>query len=309
MFYNSFINIAVIIIYIAVGYFCGYKRYIDFQVNEGINKIIFNITLPCMVITSFKQEYNTPFIYKDMLVLFILYVIFKTIWLLASIVIFKKSKDEFFSSNRYSMLFSNCGYMGMPMTQAILGERALIYASIYVIIFNIFSNSLGVMLYKGIGKLNIKELIKVLINPTIISAFIGIIFFGLKITFPPVMLKPMTSLGNMTTPLSFITLGYALSKSSFKELFKGKIQYITCALKLIVVPISAIIIFKPFMDKNLIFNTFVILEAMPVAASAIIYANSFKNLELQYASKITFLSTLLSLVTIPFIVLVINLWP
>lgn len=305
MLYNSFINIMILIIYIAVGYFCGLKRYINVQINEGINKIVLNICLPCMILSSFKSENNYEGIYEDILILFILYVVFRVIWYIISLILFRSKKDPHFSTNRFLCLFPNAGYMGMPMTQAVFGSEALMYNSIYMIFFNIVSNSLGAMIYKG--KINIKGLLNTLINPTIIAAFLGVILFILKFDFPLIISKPIDVLGSMTTPLSFMTLGYTLTKSSFKGLFKRKADYLICILKLLIIPLSAILIFRPILGSSLLLDTFFLLEAMPVAAVAVIFSNNYKSEDSEYASKIVFLSTIMSLITIPFMTFVIEM--
>ncbi|MCL2320801.1 MAG: AEC family transporter [Oscillospiraceae bacterium] len=308
MFYNTFISIAILIIFMGVGYFSGFIKFITDEVNEGLNKIILNITLPCMIIASFKQEYNTPGVYENMLILFILYIIFKAIWFIISLILYKKNKDHNVSTNRFSILFPNCGYMGIPVSQAVFGNQVLIYTAIYIMFFNIFTYSLGIGIYRGSGKINVKENVRIMLNPVIFSVFIGLGIFVLKITLPQILLNPITSLGNMTTPLSFIVIGYSLTKSSLKEVIKGKAQYIICALKLIVIPITALLIFRPFLGNNLILNDFVIIEAMPVAAVAIVFANNFKKQESEYASKVTFLTTILTIVTVPLIAFIISIW-
>ena len=297
MFYSAFINIIILLIYIVIGYFSGLWKFINTEVNGGISKLVFNITMPCMILSSFKAENNTEGIYKNILILMILYIVFKIIWIIISFAIFATKRDQKFSTDRFSSLFPNAGYMGIPMTQAIIGDHALIYTSIYVIFFNIFLNSLGTIIYKG--NIRFKALVKVFINPSIIAVCLGLMLFILKVDFPMILSKPIAALGNMTTPLSFITLGYTLTESSLKELFKGKFQYFICVLKLIIIPFSAMLIFKPIMGSSLMLDTFILIESMPIAALGLIFANNFKPEESEYASKIIFLSTILSFITIP----------
>lgn len=302
MFYNAFINIIILLIYIVIGYFSGLWKFINEEVNDGISKLVLNITMPCMILSSFKAENNVEGMYKNMLILLILYFIFKIMWFIISFSIFTRKRDQHFSTDRFSCLFPNAGYMGIPMTQAIFGDQALIYTSIYVAFFNIFLNSLGVMMFKG--NVNFKALIKAFINPAIIAACLGLILFVMKVNLPMLLSKPITALGNMTTPLSFITLGYTLTRSSLKVVFKGKIQYFICALKLLIIPFSAIFIFKPIMGSSLMLDTFILIESMPIAALGLIFVNNFKPEDSEYASKIIFLSTVLSFITVPFVILV-----
>ncbi len=302
MIINTIENIFVILLLILVGVIAGKLKYIDENANASINKIILNISLPCMILSSFKQEYNSPGLYRDMFAMFVAYVILKSIWVLIGYLMFRKDKDKNYAPNRFSLIFSNSGYMGMPVAQAILGEKVLIFASIYSIFFNIFCNTLGISLFKG--KVKYKEFLKLFTSPSIISAFIGILLFVLKVNLPFVLSKTISTLGSITTPLSFLTLGYTLRKSEFRGLFKFGKEYLICALRLIVIPITAYFFIKMFSNYDDLINSFTIIEAMPVASISVIFAANYKSEDLPYVSKIVFLSTILSLFTIPILTLI-----
>ncbi|MCL2320800.1 MAG: AEC family transporter [Oscillospiraceae bacterium] len=304
MFLNTFMSIFALFIFMISGYFSGKKGYIDDKINEGINKIVLNITFPCSILSSFKKEYNSIEIYRDILILFIIFVIFKSFCLILALTLFKEKKDVHHSSDRFSAVFSNTNYMGMPITKAIFGDKAVIFTSIYVVFSSTLNNTLGILFFKG--KADFKGLIYLFLKPAIIAAFIGMILFSFKIDLPIILKNSIGTLGPMTTTLSFMSIGYVLSKSNFNKLFNEYRVYFICGLRLIIIPLCAYFIFNFFIKATLLFNTFVIIESMPVAAVSITYSSLYKPKDLEYMSKVVFLSTLISLLTIPIIATMIS---
>ncbi len=297
MFFNALSNVTVILFMVAIGAIAGYKKFINDEVNLGINKILMNIGLPFLIFSSFKVEYNTKDIYGEMLLILISFCLIKLILIVISHVVFRKEKDKFYSSNWFSSVFSNSSFMGLPIVSALFGEKALIYISIYIIFLNILSGTIGISFFKG--KIDRKGLLGYILNPIIIFASLGLILFMLKIKLPFVLTKTMSTVGSITTPLSFLSLGYSLTKFRLIDIFKGKREYIACFIKLIIGPSLVILLLSIFIKQALLLNTLTIIEAMPVPTVGIIYTNIYKTEDTGYLSRVVFLSTILSLITIP----------
>ena len=105
---------------------------------------------------------------------------------------------------RYATIFSNAGYMGLPLIVALLGDEAAIYCSFYVIGFNIFSWSLGSYLFSGDRKY--VSVRKIFLNPATIPTYVGLLIFFLRIDgyVPALVTDALDMLKATVAPLSMI---------------------------------------------------------------------------------------------------------
>jgi hypothetical protein len=109
----------------------------------------------------------------------------------------------------------------------------------------------------------------------------------------------------MTFPLSMLIIGSSLAVVSFKKIFADKYLYLLTGLKLILIPLTFFLILKPFILPDMINNINLILFAMPVAANTVVFAERFEA-DYKFASEAVFITTLLSLLTIPLFVSLLN---
>ena len=291
---NKVISLFLIIL---VGVYGSKKKIINEEVNKGLSSILLNITLPIMIISSFLIKYDEEmksnvikaFFYSGITIIasiFISYIFLKPI----------KSKNKFLL--QFANVFSNCGFVGFPIIGSIYGAEGVIYTSIFNMFFTILVWTYGILLFTG--KINIKEIKKVLVNPSVIAVYIGIVLFIFKIDIPEVITSTMDLVGAVTTPLSMIIVGVILSHISFKKYMSDWTVYYSSLLKLIITPLALFMIFKILKIHSVLSNTMVLLTAMPTAAITSILAENL-NKEKEYATILVFISTVLSLVTFPLI--------
>lgn len=192
--------------------------------------------------------------------------------------------------------FSNCGFVGYPVIQGIYGSVGVFYTSIFTIPFNLFMYSYGVMLFTG--EKSFKNMKKNLINMPLISILLGTIIFLFSIRLPEPVINTLGSIGNMTTPLSMFIIGAMLADVSVKDVFKDLTIYYVNFIKLIAAPILIYFLLK-FLDadKTLLYIC-VILVSMPTASLIGVLAERY-NVNKAIASKCAFLTTIMSLFTIP----------
>ena len=68
---------------------------------------------------------------------------------------------------QFATVFSNCGYMALPLQSAILGQTGVFYGAAYIAVFNLVNWTYGLFLMGGSEvKFSIK---KILINPGVIA--------------------------------------------------------------------------------------------------------------------------------------------
>ena len=289
---NGVISLFLIML---LGVYGSKRKIITPQINKGLTNVLLEITLPCLVISSFIFDMNEEL--KNNIVKCFIYspiVIILTI-LISHIALFpiKTNKKVIM---QFANVFSNCGFIGFPIIFSIFGGEGVIYASIFNMFFTIFVWTYGVILFNG--KMERKDFKKVLLNPAIIAVFIGLIIMIFKVNIPEVINSTLDLVGGMTSPLSMIIVGVILGNAKVINYLKDCTIYYSCILKLIVVPYILLFISNGINDNSIVSKTLIILSAMPAAAMTSILAENFDK-EKEYSAVIVFITTLFSLITFP----------
>lgn len=292
-------QVLVIYIMILIGIYASKIKIINSQVNFSLSKLLLNVTLPLFIISAFNYDLSTD-ILKNMLIILIFGFIIHPLCYLLGLLIYHKHPISSKSILIFALIFTNCGYMAYPILESIYGKIGIIYGSIFLAPFNIYLWTIGLSLFKS----NETKHKLSFINPGVIAVFIGFIIFIFSINLPYFIEQSINIVGGMTTPLSMLIIGGTISEMNFKEMFKAKSIYINSFIRLIVIPSIVFFTLKLFHIDKIVFGVCVLLISMPVAVTSPIFAKRYDgNTEL--ASKSIFISTLLSIFTIPIIVLLV----
>lgn len=293
-------QVAILFLLIGVGVIARKKNILTNEVKKGITDLTLNIALPCMIISSFNQDFS-----KDMLqnagLLLVLSSSIHVFSYLISKILYIKSQEDRKNILRYLTVFSNAGFMGYPVLEAIYGSMGVFYASIYCIPVRIFMWTLGVMLFTKKKDTNYVK--QIALNPGIIAVAIGLVPLLLSIRFPAIIADTLKITGNMTTPLSMMLVGAMLADADIKGIFDKEVLYGTF-IRLIIIPAATLISLKTLGVSGKVLGTAVVLTAMPAGSFTAILASKFNANEI-FASNCVFVSTMLSIITIPFIIMFI----
>jgi predicted permease len=199
----------------------------------------------------------------------------------------------------FSNVFVNTGYIGFPILHSIYGPEGVIYGSIFNMFFVLLVWTYGIVIFKGtLNKKELKkELVMILLNPSIIAVCLGIIIMMFNIQLPGALLSSIASIGNITGPLSMIIIGVILSNVKLSNYLKDWTIYYGIITKLIIIPSIIYCISLLVATPSKAINTVIIMSALPASAMTSIFAESFDK-EKEYAAVIVSLTTLLSLVTL-----------
>ncbi|MCR1951661.1 MULTISPECIES: AEC family transporter [unclassified Clostridium] len=298
-----FNKIIALFLIILIGVYGTKKNIINEGVNRGLRRILLEITLPLLVINSFSFTFNEG-MGRNVISAFIYSVLFMILGGIISFILLKPFKGEKKKILHFANFFSNCGFIGFPIINSIFGAEGVVYTSIFNMVFTIFLWTYGVMIFSDkLSKENIK---KVLLNPSIIAVYIGIPIMIFNIKLPIAILDTTKIVGDMTAPISMIIVGSILAKVKIKSIFKEVSVYYGALIKLIVIPLAIYMIKLIIKDNSNVIDTMIIIQAMPAAAMTSIFAADFDK-EKEYGAIVVFVTTLLSIVTIPIIVKVIGL--
>ncbi|MDR7856778.1 AEC family transporter [Tissierella sp.] len=299
-------SVLSLFIMILVGVYGRKKKIITSEMNKGLTDILIQIALPFMIVTSFIFTYDNN-IKTNVINTFYYSLIAYIVMAASSYLLLLPVKNHKKTILHFGNVFTNTGYVGFPILNSIYGTEGVIYGSIFNMFFVIFVWTYGLILFKGnFEKKELKtEIKKVLLNPSIIAVFIGIIIMIFDIQLPGAISSSMKSIGNITGPLSMIIIGSILSNVKIRKHLRDWTIYYGITTKLIIIPIIIYFISLLVGDTSKAVNTVIIMTAMPASAMTSIFAESFDK-EKEFAAFLVSATTLLSLITIPLLLKIIT---
>lgn len=290
----------ILLIYLGVGMYCRKKGMIDDQTKKKLIDLILKITLPCMIFNSFNKPLTPDILKKTALAFIVAFCIAVLSWLLGKIL-YRRYPQERKSILQYCTLVNNSGFLGMPMVSAVYGTDGLLYASIFIIPNRIMMWTAGLSLFTVSDfKSKCKN---ILLNPCIITVFLGIARRMLNIPVPAFIDKSVANIGAITSPLSMMIIGTMLVGISWKALFEPSIFYLTF-IRLIFLPLIALVLMRIMRFDPLLTGVSLILTGMPAGSTSALLAAKYGADE-DYASRCIITTTIISLITIPLLMLLI----
>lgn len=266
--------------------------------SAELSNITLYLVIPFVVLTSFQIDFDAN-IFHGIVITFVLGIIAHGLAILLSYVLVRGRDQDRTALERFSMVYPNCGFMGIPLAQAVLGSKGVIYITAFIAAQNLFIWSHGVASMQGsFKKESIKEVFKA---PVMIATFAGLLCYLLQIKFPALVFRPLKAIADMNTPLAMMISGTAIAQTNLlKTLSKPRI-YIMTALRLLAVPfvMFLILIFVP-VEKDLKILSLLATSAS-TAAITTMFAVKFKK-DVGYAAELFAISTIAAIATLPLMI-------
>ncbi|MFO7999939.1 MAG: AEC family transporter [Marinilabilia sp.] len=287
----------------------SWVKVINEQVKFSISQLVFNITLPLLILTTFSGMDMS----REVLVNGFWVVIFS----LLSFVIMHFS-GRFTASlfrlpersavvHELHTMFGNIVFLGFPLIAALYPqEESLLYASVYYMVSSFMQWTYAVYRLKGQKDVPFRHRFRHLLNPNTIAFLIGIFLFFLQFRFPAVVHEPLKNIGGATSPLALLYIGASLTGTNIKGIVKRFDLYALSLNKLVIIPLILLLIINLSIryfgvELGSMARTIIVLEtAMPCMSMIVIMARNYGAAD-DRASENVFLTTLLSLLTLPLV--------
>jgi malate permease and related proteins len=295
----SVVQTLILFMLMAIGFIAGKTRILDEAGGKGISRLLVNFILPALIIASMQRPF-TPELrdlaFKMLGVSFLGYAIaFPLAWLLVRAMGTRGAEQ---GAHGFGALFSNCAFMGFPVVEAILGKDAIFAASVANIPFQLLAFSVGPFILAKTAGSSAKLGISSFVTPAAIASVLGMALFIWGVRLPSPLGRTVTLLGDTTTPMSMLLIGSIISRMSFRAALGSFRLYATSLYRLALFPLGLFALLHALGFRGLLLSLPVILAAMPVAANSAILAEAYGG-DAKTASSLVFVSTLLSLLTIP----------
>ncbi len=307
---NYFPALLSIILTLFLLMICGYisrkAHIVDQSSSKSLSKLILCVGQPMMLLAALSgadySEANLTLAWQVTLIGFVSHAIMA----LAGYGIcrlFKKG-DEM-KIFEFSLVFANCGFIGFPIMDAILGAPiGSFMGAFYNIGFYTFLWTHGLLIL-GRGRDDIRLTPKkIFFNFGTVPCLIGVIFFLCKPLFelPEFVTKCFSYLGNLCTPISVLVTGALLATISLPKMFKSGKLYLHSAIKLILFPVVMCLLAKLCGLSGNYILLITAMSGMPSAATVSMLAE-VHNIEPGYASQTVGFSSIFSVATLPLVML------
>lgn len=296
-----FNQVFVIFLLMATGYLAEKIDFIHESGAQDMTRILCYIVSPCVIIKAFQQPVTSQHVkglgisFTYSLVIYFLSII------IAKIVFNKKTVKDSAHRNilQFSTVYSNAGFVGIPLLSAVLGTQGVFYGTPYLVAFNIFCWTHGAALYNE--KISKKTLTRVFINPNIIAIVIGLLFFLGSVRLPALIMTGVTYIYDLNTPLSMLVIGYGIARIKLHTLFEDKWIWPGILMRNLVIPVIMLLLLGLIDTERIVFLANILMSACPVAAYAVIFAQ-MNDSDTAFATRLMTISTLFSVITIPLVV-------
>ncbi|MBR1483325.1 MAG: AEC family transporter [Ruminococcus sp.] len=302
MFLSNFLiigqQVLVLFILIAIGFLCGKGKMMTEHAAKVMTDIVLYVVTPCVMVAAFQREFSWETLGKVLIAAATAVVIMAVSVLVARLAL----RDRDIARKKvlqFAVIFSNCGFMSLPLQKELLGDDGWFFGSIFVAVFNIIVWTYGLVDMSGDKKqLSVKRLA---LNPGLVGALAAVLLFVFGVQLPPVILQPVTHLANLNTPVPMLIIGFYLSQTDFKKAFSDKGAYLGCLFRLVLIPLAAAFAMVALrLDRTMII-AYTIACAAPTAATTTMFATKF-NRDVNLSVSVVATSTIFSLVTMPLIV-------
>ena len=286
-------QIAVIFIGILAGFVCRKAKVLSEEGTATVSNIVVKIILPFYLFSAILNSGSGVDSKGVFLTLGLSSGMFLLSGLVALIVVplLKPPADDR-GVYLFETMCGNVTYIGIPVCAAVLGGNAAFYGSLLNIPYNLLCFSLGIWLLAG--KLPLKKIL----NPAFLSGVAAAILYLLRVPVPSVLLDGCAFIGQATSPCAMLVIGSVLGSVPFKEIFTEwrAIPYVLIRL----VGLGALMaLLLSFIDVDPVLKGVVILMAsMPAATNSTMLCTIYGG-NRALSAKLIFLSTALSIVTIP----------
>lgn len=306
-------QIIILGVLVCTGAVAMHLKLLTEETNQKLSDIIFSVTLPFLVFTSVASIKISPALMSNALLVFFcgFAVIFSLYGMsLVSAFLLKLDKENQVVHSLHTM-FGNTIFLGYPLIKGLYGEEGLFYAIIFQLASDIVMWTFGIFLLTGKKEASLVSHLKSLINPNTIAFAAGLVMMALSVELPYVLYVSLSSLGQTTVPLSMVFVGGMLAGINIRKTFSHRYVFGLSFNKMLIAPVFMLVMLY-FFNKlihfsmtRLAISVIVMQVATPAMVTIVILCRNYQRNEI-HATENVYVSTLLSLVTLPLMYFIVN---
>ena len=303
----------VLFIIMMIGFIAYKKNIITDETSKKLSAIVVNISNPALILSSVTGNATVTGaeLVETMFVAIGMYVFLIAVAALVPVIIKAPARDR--GTYRVMTIFGNVGFMGFPIISSLYGGGALLYASLFLLPYNILIYTYGVLeMCKSSGegsgavKKSGRESIKQIFNIGVIFCIIAVVVYALGIKFPAWVNTTVSMLSSTTAPLSMMVIGASFATMNFKKVFLNVRTWVFSALRLLVIPVLGTFLVSLVTDNPSIIGVTMVMLGVPVGSMTAMLAQEYGG-DYALSSETVAMTTLLSVVTFPIVSMVMHI--
>ena len=302
-FASFYIRLGALALIMVLGFLLGKFKKISTKTNEELTNLLLTVFMPASLFMAFPSTYD-----ESMLHLFFSGLLGGLIVMLLLIVVSRIIFNKYFYKgglryeSQFAFIFNNATFLGYPIVANTFGPTGIIAYCGFIISFNVALFSYGIWLFEH--KLSWKLLKNILLNPNIIAVLLGMIVFLTGIVLPEFITSAVGYVGNATTPLSIICIGFMLSRADFKSIFKKWRIIVTAILQLVLGPLITWGVLAAMKFPIEVIQVCTLIQALPTATSLGLFATKYGGNNIESSELVT-VSTVLSIAIMPLMIVLL----
>ena len=289
---------------VIVGYGAGKLGYWGGDFDRQLSRLVINLTCPALILSSAmtgelpEREYILPLL----LISVVTYAVLTGVAFVLPRYLTRKKADE--GAIGFALMFGNVGFMGYPVVASIFGHEAVFYAAVLNVVNTFAVFTIGTMLITGKSEVEDSRFQKkVLYSTPMLAAYLTMLIVIFRIdNIPAWICQPLTMIGNITVPAALLIIGSSMSNLPLRALMGNTTVYATTLFRLALLPIGIYYLCLLLGFSSFVVNINTVVIAMPVATYGTILCLKYHK-DTTLMTEVTFITTLLSMLTIPLLVL------
>jgi predicted permease len=302
-------QVAIMFLLMAMGWVAYRVKLFNDSAITGMTNLLLYIVMPCIILDAFYRPFD-PDQLREVGAVFALDMLSFPIAIGLAYLVFAKRlvADPIRRVQlRFGAVYSNAGFMGIPLASALIGKDGVLTGVVFVIAFSIVAWTHGISTFDTQGSVTpVQRLVKIVTNPAIIATVVAVGIFCFSIPLPTIVSTAVSHVSAINTPLSMVVIGGTLAQLPLRSLSADAIAWLGAAMRNLILPLvfAGILYFVPVSPT--IKLAVLIPLACPVAAYLVMFG-VIKNQETGFSTKLMCMSTLASVVTVP-VVLAFGPW-
>lgn len=295
-------QVLVLFMLMAVGYACRRVKLLSEECVKGCVNLLLLVVTPCLIVHVFQRPFsremlaNLGWAVGAALTAHLVGIAFAEIF-------FRKSEERLRGVLKFGTVFSNGGFMAIPLEYALLGAEGAFYGAVYVVLFNLLCWTYGL---KGMcGHLKDMNRRILFINPGTVGLAAGLPLFLFSVRLPAVIGDPVKYISDLNTPLAMIIIGFYLADARFAAYFKCPQALFASVFRLAVIPGIVLALLFAFAGSCGLSGTMCIAltasASAPAAAMNTMFAAKYGK-DVDVSAGIVAVTTIASCLTMPLLV-------
>ena len=287
-------QVGTLFLLMAVGYTLARLGRFGHETQAQATTLLLYVVTPCLIVDTLQLS-PSPELMRSMGQCLALTLALTLGFALLMGLFFRRQEPDTRAVLRFGAAYGNVGFMGLPLIQGVLGEAGLIFAIVGQVVFNLLGWSHGVLAMGDRGRFSPRKMV---LNPGILGAAVGLALFLLDLRLPSVVGSAVTFLGGMNTPLAMVIIGAQMASADLLATFRCPRLYASAGLKLLLFPLVTAAVLLPLGVDHTMYIAMVILAGTPAAGLTAMFAQQFDR-DTATAAQLITLTNLCCLVTLP----------